>query len=714
MRLGTILKLAAVGVLFLVVALVQVVKSIDVNAYRGLLAQAAKAATGRQATINGKLSLRVSLSPALVANDVVLANAAGGSRAEMVRIDHLEAEIGLLPLLAREVRVSRLTITGLDILLERDGAGRANWDFPAVADAFPPAREGVLAYTSVKISEVSVKGGEVHYRDEAAGRRETVRINQLAVDSDGWTSPLAVTLDGSWGGRHLDVSGMFGSPGDLTTPGKPTALKLRAVLAGLVVSVSGNLVLDRQRHPQFTAKLQAEASDLAESAKMAGISLPPMGAARVSLTAAGTVDAFSLSEIDLILGRRDAIAFTLKGSVKNALLAKGLDMAAVIDSDNLAAVNRMFTLSLPAVGPIRISGHVSDDDRGGWRLTDLKGVLGHGDISGEASLRRDAERLRIDSRLTSASFDLGEWFAARDEPARARPADGRLFPDDPLPFALLTAADGQLSWQIDHLLAEGLVADQVGIAVSLKEGRLAVTPEVKSLAGGHLSLALVVDANARPPAVSLTLAGERLGLGQALQAANLSQAAKGMPSDIKLSLKGGGGSIRALLARLNGDIVVTMGAGTLLLEQGDSAAVDLLSQLANWSKSGATEMLCMVSRFTVAEGLARSEALLLDTSLMTVGGRGSVNLANETLDLTLAPKPKDAALLSAALPLDIGGTLAHPVVAVDQGAIVRGVVTAVGAQGLGAAAPGNTDANSCIAALTATKKNGKKPGKAGD
>ena len=716
MRFATILKLAGVGALLLIVALVQVVKSIDVNGYRELLAQAAGSVTGREAVIRGKLSLKMSLSPALVANDVVLSNASWGSRPDMVRIDHMEAEIGLLPLLAREVRVGRLTIVGLDVLLERDAAGQANWNFTPSRDDHPAAPAKVMAYTSLKISEITIKGGEIRYRNAAAGRLETVRINRLTIDSEGWSAPLAVTLDGAWDGRHLDVSGMVGSPGSLTTPEKANDLKLRAVLAGLVISADGRLTFGRQWQPQFSIRLQAEASDLAESAKLAGFALPPTGGARVALTAAGKPDAFSLSDIELAIGRRDALAITLRGSVKNAASAKGIDIAMAAEGDNLAAANRLLNVSLPSVGPVRMTGHLNDDDTGGWRFSDLKGVFGRSDVAGDAVLRRDGERLRLDARLASATFDLGEWLTVKSDPLRPLSPDGRLFPEDPLPFSLLAATDGQLAWQIDHLLVGGLVADQLGLTVSLKDGQWGVASDIRSLAGGHINADLAVDANSRPPAVALSVAGERVSLGQTLRAANLSAAAQGIPTDLKVSLKGSGNSIRALLARLNGDIVVTMGAGTLQLGPGDSPAVDLLSQLASWSKDSPselpTDMQCMVSRFTVAEGLARSETMLLDTSLMTVGGRGSINLANETLDLALAPKPKDASQLAAALPLDIGGTLVHPVVAVDQGAIVRGVVTAVGAQN--APASGTAEANSCLASLGTAKKAGKKPGKTGD
>jgi len=74
MRLSVIFRLAVLAFLILVVALVAVVKSIDVAAYRDLLDQAAQAATGRSLKINGRLSLRVSLYPALVAENVSFAS----------------------------------------------------------------------------------------------------------------------------------------------------------------------------------------------------------------------------------------------------------------------------------------------------------------------------------------------------------------------------------------------------------------------------------------------------------------------------------------------------------------------------------------------------------------------------------------------------------------------------------------------------------------
>jgi hypothetical protein len=79
---------------------------------------------------------------------------------------------------------------------------------------------------------------------------------------------------------------------------------------------------------------------------------------------------------------------------------------------------------------------------------------------------------------------------------------------------------------------------------------------------------------------------------------------------------------------------------------------------------------CLVSHFTLADGLARSEALLLAVGNQTATGQGSINLGTETLDFTLTPRSGGSA---SAQTLDVGGTLLRPAVALDRGAIVKNV-----------------------------------------
>ncbi|MBI2584688.1 MAG: AsmA family protein, partial [Rhodospirillales bacterium] len=82
-----------------VAAGIAIIKSLDLNEYRGLIADQVKTATGREMMIAGKLDVKISLTPALAVEGVTFANAPWGSRAQMATLKQLAAEVELLPLL---------------------------------------------------------------------------------------------------------------------------------------------------------------------------------------------------------------------------------------------------------------------------------------------------------------------------------------------------------------------------------------------------------------------------------------------------------------------------------------------------------------------------------------------------------------------------------------------------------------------------------------
>ncbi len=707
MRFGTILKLAGLGALALIVALVAVVKSIDVNDYRDVLTQAAKTATGRDLAIRGKLSLKLSLTPALIAEDVTLANAPWGSKPEMIRLQRLRADIGLLPLLVREVRLGRLQLIGPDILLERNAAGQGNWEFGASPSAAAGAVDAARTPTTFKIAQVIVEHGRVIYRDARTGRDEILVIERLTADADTLAAPIGLHAGGAWNGQHFEISGILGSMSTWLVPAKPYPVKLKAVLPGLVATTNGTVTSAKAGPPVVSLQTTADATELAEAAKLAGYSLPPLGAARVSLGIVGPLAAPSLVNIDAVLGRRDILALTAKGSVRTPWSGEGVDLLLFAEGETLAGFNRGLDVGLPMVGPVRGSAHLTDFD-GGWRLGDLKIGLGRSDLTGDAVLRNRNTRPTIEAHLASSLLDLGELAGGKGDAAKPRTEASRVFPDDALPMPLLTVLDADMSWKIDRLVSDGLTAQQVSIVLSDKNGKLVVTPNVAVLAGGKASGSLTVDASSKVSAVALTLDAEKVGLGDLLKGFDITPNVQGARTTLHVAVKANGNSVRAMIGRLSGDVSVVTDKGAFGYASAEGAAFDVLRQLAPWSQQDNIQMQCLVSRFSVVDGMAHSEALLFDTDAMTVSGQGSVNLASELLDLTVAPRPKDANLLSMALPLDIGGTLAHPTVTPNRGAIVKGMASLGGTAALGMAMPpagaGGEEGNACLAALNQMKK----------
>jgi hypothetical protein len=717
MRLSVIFRLAVLAFLILVVALVAVVKSIDVAAYRDLLDQAAQAATGRSLKINGRLSLRVSLYPALVAENVSFANVGGGSQPPMLTVKRLEAQIGFLPLLGRQLRVRRLVLVEPDLLLERDKNGRGNWEFGAAGGALPDTTVGGIP-TVIDIAELRIEKGHVSYQDDRDGHQEKLDLDRLTADEPGFGANIGVLGAGAWNGRHFDLSGRLGPVAALKAAvdanKAPYPVEAKVVTPGLVVTLAGT-VTGGKGEPNLGLKVTAEAADIADAGRLIGLELPALGAARLAMTANGPLVDPALSDIDAALGRKDSLALAIKGTIKHPLDGQGTDLVITAEGENLAGLNKALALGLPTVGPFKGSAHLSDQARL-WRLADLRATLGHSDVSGEASLKLGGARPMVAAHLSSAALHLGEIIGGHgaEKPAAETP-DARVFSDAPLPLTTLRGTDLDLAWKIDRLSDDQLVAQQVELDARVADGRLTVTPSIANLGGGKVSAKLTLDASGKVAQAGLSLNAEQIGLGEVLKGLDLTPALHGARSDLRANLHGSGNSLRSIMARLEGDTALVADQGKVEGTNAEALVVDVLHQLAPWNDAKDTDMRCLVSHFVINDGLAKSEVLLFDTARMTVSGQGSVNLANESLDLSLAPKPKEPSLLSLAVPLDLGGTLAEPTVTTDKGAIVKGVAGTIGGVALGPLGilvpllgPDSDGVNPCVAAIAEAQS--RKPG----
>jgi hypothetical protein len=173
-----------------------------------LLADQVKAATGREFRIDGGLSIRVLPSIAIQARDVVLGNAAWGSRTDMVTVRRAAIDVSPGALLKGELRILRIDIEGVDALLESDGAGRYNWQFtPATAPAAEtkPAPQDARAPTSSSSGSSHPTCSSLPRRQVgAAGAND--RVSRLAPQRSGSEVTLALAV----GKQRLKVEGQVG------------------------------------------------------------------------------------------------------------------------------------------------------------------------------------------------------------------------------------------------------------------------------------------------------------------------------------------------------------------------------------------------------------------------------------------------------------------------------------------------------------------------
>ncbi|MBL6946435.1 MAG: AsmA family protein [Rhodospirillales bacterium] len=602
---------------------VAILKSMDFNAYRDLIAEKVEEATGRKVVIAGDLDLRISLTPSLRLEGVSLANAPWGAQPEMLKLGRLEAEVDLMPLLSGEARVTRVFLSGVEIALEIDKQGRPNWQFetkePSV-DAGAAEAEGAtrLPITPV-VKNVIFENVKLSFSDAASGQSFETVLHELTVRSEGAGSPVALRGKGKFGEAPYEFDGNMGAFAALLG-GESFPIAFQASAFGARIGVEGavgkplegtgidmGVTLD---FPDIASSLQAVA-DVLPALKGAAVPALPL---KISARASQTKSGYALDELNVAIGKSDltgAASVDIVGarpSLSAELNSKRFDVAAILDA-------------MPA-----------------------------------------AESPAESAKAGAAKND-------------GKPK--RVFPAVPLSLEGLGAADANVSLKIGEvILPGGLGLQNTVVTVVLEKGRLKISPFNTMIADGTIDGQVTLDASGSKAALNTTIKGDDVVAGRLLEQLQMSDLMEGGKIDIDIGLKGSGGSVAQLMAGLNGEFMVEVGEGKLRTAALDLAGADVLMQLVDalnpaGEKKNYSILSCAVVRFKIKNGVAKAEnGIAIETDRMNVVGGGTVDLGKETLDLAVKPEAKEGVgiNLSGALAglVRVKGTLAEPSVGLDE------------------------------------------------
>jgi uncharacterized protein involved in outer membrane biogenesis len=135
-----------------------------------------------------------------------------------------------------------------------------------------------------------------------------------------------------------------------------------------------------------------------------------------------------------------------------------------------------------------------------------------------------------------------------------------------------------------------------------------------------------------------------------------------------VELAGTGDSVGKLLGSASGKIGVYMDEGKISRLLMELIALDLWDATVVKLKGDEDIAIrCAIADFGVKGGVAQANALVFDTTVVNVSGKGSINLRTEQMDIELKPQPKDGGIGSLRTPLHIKGTFSKPDVGPDMG-----------------------------------------------
>jgi uncharacterized protein involved in outer membrane biogenesis len=420
--------------------------------------------------------------------------------------------------------------------------------------------------------------------------------------------------------------------------------------------------------------------------------IPALGPFKATVQVAnGPGDRPSIPQLKAELGQPNLLKVNVDGAVQDPMNRKGITINMTAEAADLHAVAQKAGVDSPISGPLSFAAKIADAGPDRYALSGVKLNAGGSDLSGEATLAMGGTRPAINANFTSNQVDLAAF--TPKEPAKGKaqapapaptPAPGsaqggkggRMFSDDPLPFDLLNASDGELHYKAAKVLAKGATITDLNVAANWRNGEFNLKPLTANVGGGKIDVDLT--ANARGQTVAGKIDTKGVNLGGLLETMKVTDLLHDGKTDFSADFRGAGKSMHALMASLNGVSTLHIGEGEIESKYADLLGADAVRVLAPLQQGHAqTKLNCIVGRYEIKDGVVTSKVNITDTGRMTVVGDGTVNLGSEQLGLTFTPNPKEASLLALAVPIRVHGSLTEPGFSPDAGAALKGAAGAV-------------------------------------
>ena len=455
-------------------------------------------------------------------------------------------------------------------------------------------------------------------------------------------------------------------PSDITV--RQSAADLSALLPGLALARLELRAPDLDAAARVTAEGRRNGLDLRLSLGIdAPAALLPFGAERpVTIQAAAEAGGATARIAGRIARPR-------------ALAGAALDLE--VTAANLDALSPLLP-GLPALRDLRAEARLAMPGQIAEQIRIASFRITANALEAEGALTlRPGRPFGVEGRIAAERLDLD---ALRQRPAAAAPAaptagpspqaavaaaDARVIPDLPLPVGVIRDHRGQIAFAAAQVKSGGLEWQQVRGTLTLADGVARLAPFAAVTPGGAVQGEARLDARADPPAAALSFRTQGRGLDLAAlhRATGGGAGAVNGHAEIALDLRGQGATTRALAASLDGEAGFAMVDGRLTRAALTGVARDLAGLLMPGGiPADGVALRCVALRMTAQDGVARSRALLADTSAGQVGGVAAVNLREETIAARLLPDVQMFGVRVRA-PVAVGGTLAAPRLGVQAG-----------------------------------------------
>lgn len=623
----------------------------------------------------------------------------------------VKVSLAFMPLLSSQVVVDSVVADGVSVNLIKDKQGKFNFDDLAGGEAKPeekttePSSGQSLNFS---VADISLTNLQLTYADQASGLEAL--LNDFSIKT-GRIEPGVPT--------NLALSGKVKA----NQPKADIAIDLKtglefglgeamyAKLAGLNASVKGevdgqaaNVELSADKLDLDPNKLALQAQALV--AKVAG-QLPGVGKVDATLSApslALTDTQASGKELKLTASlnqagrdiQGDVTVTGLSGNLKQAVSANlavnatvkeaGREVIASLATPLQAHVENQ-TVKLPALkGQVDITDPAIPKGKASLPI-DATVDLNNKAQKLAATLKSSYESTPIDlqanvanfsnpfvqANLTAGKLDLDALFPPSKE-AKQETTGGGNIDDIPVDISPLKTINVDVTAKVASLKVSDVVVSDINLRALSKGGALTISPFTAKLYQGTSAGTVVANANTNAFVIKQDLSN--IQIEPFLRDVVKKDMAQGR-GDVKVDLTTQGKTVGDLKRSLNGRLSVSLADGAIKgfnLGERLQSLKGLLTggvsnETASTDASKSTQFSSLAISFDVKDGVARTDDLRVMAPLFRIGGKGVINLVDNSLDYTAdasivatstgqGGKTLDAGLLGLTVPVKVYGGFA--------------------------------------------------------
>ncbi|MFT3967589.1 MAG: AsmA family protein [Sphingobium sp.] len=365
---------------------------------------------------------------------------------------------------------------------------------------------------------------------------------------------------------------------------------------------------------------------------------------------------------------------TISGTLPAATQIEGADLSLSVTGTNLARLFDFIGVAIPDTRRYRIRSQVTREDEA-WRFTRLTGMFGDSDLAGSLTVSQPGGRLHLGADLATRSLDIidaGPFIGYDPGKLEAQGAKGaisevggtpRLLPDAPLRVDAISRFDADVKWTVKQIKAPNVPVSNVALTLDLDRSLLKLSPLTFDMAGGFLSSDIVIDARRRPVFTDYDIRLSPTPMGTLLSRWGVERSGTTGTIKARVKMTGSGDTVHESLATANGRIAIIMPKGAMWARNAQLAEIDIGTFVQKMFENRLKEPVqinCGLIAFTVRDGIAAADPILIDTQKNVILGRGGFSFKTEAMDLAIRADGKKFSLFSGQSPVGLGGHFAKP------------------------------------------------------